>query len=440
MARQSPKRRTFLRSAGAGAAVLLAGCSNQQSGNGQTTTVDEGDGGTPADGEDGGATTTGGGDPLNFGVLVPFSGDLAAYGEYESRAVEAAIAEVNAAGGVNGREVQVRLQDTEDQPQIALSGFQTLLDQDIFGMYGPFSNTIPSIISDIGSSDVIDFSSAGVPSLDTRSVDNVFRVMSTDSDALRAEVTYIAENYDTIATANLNNQNHNQAMDIITNGAPAVDVEIAESVVMEPDADTFRSSIRQLQNASADAVVAFVGTEKGPLFIRQYREMGVEADVIMSNDIVPIDLERAGVDNMEGVVGARPGTGPAYEQFSEMYLSRVDREDPAPFAHVAWDSATVACLAAEAAEELTRDALVEQVRNVALEGGTEVMASFADGRDELQAGNEINYEGGVSACEFDQYGDATQPIQMVQVQDGEWVQIDTYHQDDMAVDKDTVLN
>ena len=58
-------------------------------------------------------------DPLKIGVPTSLTGAYAQLGEEAKRAVELAVEQANAAGGVDGREVQVRFLDTEAKPELA---------------------------------------------------------------------------------------------------------------------------------------------------------------------------------------------------------------------------------------------------------------------------------------------------------------------------------
>jgi branched-chain amino acid transport system substrate-binding protein len=60
-----------------------------------------------------------GGGPIKIGVPLPQSGPLGILFEVEKQAVELAVAEVNAKGGIIGRKVEVRYADTEGKPDVA---------------------------------------------------------------------------------------------------------------------------------------------------------------------------------------------------------------------------------------------------------------------------------------------------------------------------------
>jgi len=73
-------------------------------------------------------------EPLKIGVPTALTGTYAQLGDEAKRAIEFAVAEANAAGGVDGRQVEVRYLDTEAKPELArqqgeklaLSGFNIL--------------------------------------------------------------------------------------------------------------------------------------------------------------------------------------------------------------------------------------------------------------------------------------------------------------------------
>jgi len=58
-------------------------------------------------------------DPIKIGVPTALTGPYAQLGDEAKRAIEFAIGEANAAGGVDGRKVEVRYLDTEAKPELA---------------------------------------------------------------------------------------------------------------------------------------------------------------------------------------------------------------------------------------------------------------------------------------------------------------------------------
>jgi urea transport system substrate-binding protein len=68
--------------------------------------------------------------PVRVGVLSPLSGAWTVYGEAHRRGFELAMQEVNDAGGINGRDVEVIVEDTQTDPSTVTEKTQQLIRQD----------------------------------------------------------------------------------------------------------------------------------------------------------------------------------------------------------------------------------------------------------------------------------------------------------------------
>jgi branched-chain amino acid transport system substrate-binding protein len=138
-------RRTFLRSTGGAAVVTaLAGCSGGDGGDGSDG-GDGGDGGDGSDGGDGGSTDggDGGSGPITIASLQPFSGSFAPWGQAHSAGLEFAVQQINADGGVLGRDLEISEGDTGSDPGEADSLFRQTVEQDgAVAAVGPVSSDV----------------------------------------------------------------------------------------------------------------------------------------------------------------------------------------------------------------------------------------------------------------------------------------------------------
>ena len=104
-----PRRRARLLQLAAGASLLLAmtGCSGGLAGGGGGG--DDGDG------------------PITFGMLAPFSGSESAFGAYMQNGAQLAVDELNADGGVLGRELELVVEDDACDATTAVAGANKLV-------------------------------------------------------------------------------------------------------------------------------------------------------------------------------------------------------------------------------------------------------------------------------------------------------------------------
>lgn len=76
-------------------------------------------------------------DPILIGVAVAKTSNAALFGQEQIIGVELAEKYFNELGGVNGRPIEIVLEDTAGEETGAISAFQTLLQQDVIGIMGP---------------------------------------------------------------------------------------------------------------------------------------------------------------------------------------------------------------------------------------------------------------------------------------------------------------
>lgn len=88
-------------------------------------------------------------DPIRIGALYPMTGDLALLGEESFRGAEIAVEEINANGGINGRQVELVKGDAVD-PDAAQSEANRLINQEnIQNIVGSFSSGISFAASEV---------------------------------------------------------------------------------------------------------------------------------------------------------------------------------------------------------------------------------------------------------------------------------------------------
>jgi len=159
------------------ACLLLAACmllSLAACGSGASTTS-----AAPAASNDAGAAT---GEEITIGTISPNTGSLAAYGAAVTTAVELAVEEINAAGGINGSQVKVVNADDQFDPTECLNAFNSLVSQGIGLIVGSVTSGCTSAITDAANEEqvVLLTPSATADSITTAD-DYVFRACYADS-------------------------------------------------------------------------------------------------------------------------------------------------------------------------------------------------------------------------------------------------------------------
>jgi branched-chain amino acid transport system substrate-binding protein len=122
------------------------------------------------------------GDGINLGVISPNTGALAVYGAAVTNAVDLAVSEINAAGGILGQQVTVIKTDDQFDPAETLNAFNSLVAQDVGLIVGSVTSGCTSAITGAANEEgvVLLTPSATADSITTED-DYVFRACYADS-------------------------------------------------------------------------------------------------------------------------------------------------------------------------------------------------------------------------------------------------------------------
>ena len=98
----------------------------------------------------GGSTDADSTEPIVFGVSGPLTGNQAEYGENWQEGFAIALDEINGAGGINGREVQIDFQDSQGEASQATTIAQRFVSDDsVLAVMGDFSSATSMVASPI---------------------------------------------------------------------------------------------------------------------------------------------------------------------------------------------------------------------------------------------------------------------------------------------------
>ena len=75
-------------------------------------------------------------DTIKVGVLAPLTGAVAQYGNAVNNGVQMYFEELNANGGINGKQVELVVYDEEGDPVKAVTGYNYLMDQEVVAIVG----------------------------------------------------------------------------------------------------------------------------------------------------------------------------------------------------------------------------------------------------------------------------------------------------------------
>jgi branched-chain amino acid transport system substrate-binding protein len=253
---------------------------------------------------------------LKISVAGPHTGAYAAFGEQLWRGAEQAAKDINAAGGINGKMVELVKSDDACEPKQAVAVANRAVDADkVVGVVGHFcsSSTMPA--SEIyADADVLTITPASTnPQVTERGLPTMMRMCGRDDQQGIVAGDYIVKKLGAKRVAVIHDKDtYGQGLADATRAQLRKNglTEVLYEGLTRGEKD-FNALVTKIRSLNAEAVY-FGGlhTEAGPL-VRQMREQGVNAAFISGDGIVSEDFATAAGGNnfVKGVLmtfGADP--------------------------------------------------------------------------------------------------------------------------------------
>ncbi len=218
----------------------------------------------------------------------PMTGNYATFGTQMKAGAEAAVADINAAGGVLGKQLKLEIGDDACDPKQAVAVANKLAGQGVVFQAGHFcsGSSIPasSVYAEQG---VIQISPASTnPKLtDERPGPNIFRVCGRDDQQGGVAGKYIADNYKDKVVAILHDKTaYGKGLADETKKAmnAAGKDEVLYEAITAGEKD-YTAIVSKLKQAKVDLVYLGGYHSEGGLIVRQMRAQGMDA-TLMSGD------------------------------------------------------------------------------------------------------------------------------------------------------------
>lgn len=379
------------------------------------SSMDEGDDGAMAEGgtEEAAPTCTGDSDgTFAVGGILPETGNLAFLGPPEFAAAQLAANEINENGGVLGADVVWTPGDSGDNGDVANQTVDRLIG-DVDAFLGAASSGVSfTVLDKITGACKIHFSPANTSPDFTTKDPNQLYFRTAPSDVLQGRVLadlIVAEGSGTAALMALQDPYGEGLLKYTEEPLAAAGVDVVESFVYDPKAPSFDAEVEKIVTADAEAVV-IIGFDETSSILTGLFEAGITPDT------TAIYLVDGNIGNAlgekfseAGVLSGIKGTLPAAE-ISDDFKNRLLEVDPElidySYGPETYDAFIIMALAAEQAGT---DDPAEVAKNInGITGGGEKCTSFAECKEMIAAGTDIDYDGPSGPQNFSQAGEPTE--------------------------------
>jgi neutral amino acid transport system substrate-binding protein len=368
---------------------------------------------TEADGETEETASRNEGDgQLTVGTLLPETGSLAFLGPPEFAGAELAVQDINEAGGVLGEDVVLIQGDSGDTTtDIANQTVDRLLSQDADVIVGAASSAVSfTVIDKIVSAGVVQFSPANTSAEFTTYEDDGLYFRTAPSDILQGQVLgdlIVEDGNATVGIMALQDPYGEGLADTIDETVSSAGGEVVAKIIYDPQAQNFDAEVQQLVDADPDAI-AVIGFDESARILTALFEAGIGVDskaIYGSDGNMGNALGENFTDNPQAITGMK-GTTPLSELDSdfEEQLLEVDPDlTDFNYASETYDAIIVTALAVIAADSDVPTEFAQEIAGVTKDGTD--CSDFAECKELLEGGEDINYNGRSGPIELDDVGD-----------------------------------
>ena len=399
--------------AGAMCLSLLAGCGSSNSGSAASNPPAGNESTAPASEDPAG----GEGVEIVVALITNTTGDYAQYGQPVRDGAMLYINQLNANGGINGKQVKVLEYDDKGDGVEAVNAYNLACDNGITAVFGA-TLTGPTIaLADATYEDnmpqvTASATASGVTMIDPDDPDseirqNVFRACFIDPYQGKKMADYAVEKLSakTAAIFYQTGSDYSEGlMNAFAEEAKAIGLEIVDTEAFAEGDKDFKAQMTNIAAAAPDVVFAPIYYAEAGLAITAARAAGCTA-TFMGGDGFGSVKNYASADDLEGSVycsGYAPGTD-SVKQFEEDYKAAYNVDEiPNMFAPLAYDAAMLLCEGLKAAEAQGLTAGTDEYKQAVIDA-----IKTMDGT-----------EGITGSYAFDEFNNPIKPVAIIELTGG----------------------
>jgi len=319
--------------------------------------------------------------PIKIAVVDAQSGALSDLGQFEWRGVSLAVSQVNAAGGIGGRKIQLKLYDDQGDPTVGTELARKIASDGDVAMLGTAESAVTIAMAPILKSEQVPNITSG-QSVGLIAVHSPYLFLNGPTgltyDTTLAKYLVTTKGYKKIAMLTNNDSYGAGEQKSFTAALQGLGVTPMASKVVPAGQTNMTPALTAIRGA--DPQVLFIGAEEAQsgLIVKQARALGMNAVIAEGAPAgTPLFLSTAGPANANGTIVSSPYLGnnasSAAQKFAAAYTAAYGT---APELHgaKAYDGAQIMIAALKACNACTGLKLASAIRAVHYSG---LLGNFA---------------------------------------------------------------
>jgi branched-chain amino acid transport system substrate-binding protein len=369
-----------------------------------------------------------------IGSVMSLTGSLGALGQEIAKGAQLGVADLNAAGGVNGCKIDLSLLDDQTSPSVGVDAARKLIDvQHVPAIVGALASGVSASIltsATVGSNIVLISPSSTSPAFTQLAEDgktNGYWFRTCPSDALQGvAMARLATDagIKKVAILYLNNPYGEGLSKEFSAAFKRSGGSITQNVVYNPSQPSYRSEVNKALNPKPDALFLIGYPGDGTTLAREWIAAGGPQKFLFPDGLQSQDfVSDVGAQYLKEVHGTAAGSvdTPSLELFKKEFQAKYGALPAQPYITNAYDATVLIGLAMAHAKKNDANSIRDGLRKVTDPKGEKIYAGADSVKKGLQMaaeGKAIQYVGASGPLQFDKNGDIDAPMVVWDVKGG----------------------
>lgn len=246
------------------------------------------------------------GKPIPFVSVVELSGASATPGTAFNNGVKLAVKEVNAAGGILGRKIELTELDGQSNPGVAKAMMQKAIDMGAYVVLGP-ANSPSAVVAtqETERAGIPTFIGAEAASITQRGNPYVFRTSFTQSTSMPKLAKHIKEELGakTVAMVWQNNDYGKGGRDEMHKALKALGINVVLDMSTDTGQVNFTDAVQKTRNAKADVAFIYLVEDESARILKEFRRLGFDKPLIGETSLIGQKVISLAGDAANGITG-----------------------------------------------------------------------------------------------------------------------------------------
>ena len=276
-----------------------------------------------------GAFAPAGAQDIKIPNIIELSGAGATVGTNWRNGSQLAVDEINAAGGILGKKIQLEFVDTATDPGKARAAIQRALDDKPIAIFGPiYSGSVSATLQLTNEAEVPQVIGGEAANLTAQGSKYLFRTSFGQNVSMPKIANYLRDEVKakTIAVIYVNNDFGKGGRNAIMKELESRGIKVVADLSTESGQADFAADVIRRKGANADGVFVYLNEEGSARFLIEAKKQGLDKPLIGETTLLGqkvIDLAKDAANGVKGHVGLTVDAPvPAIQEFGKKFQAK----------------------------------------------------------------------------------------------------------------------